>query len=47
MEQAISNYRNAAEKTFKLTMPDKEFRNINDESIGNIFDCFISLHIGY
>ena len=48
MELAISNYRKAAEKTFMHTMPDKEFRNMNDESIGNIYNLFINLlNIGY
>ena len=34
MEEAIANNRGAAEKTFDLTMPKREFRKIGEDSIG-------------
>ena len=34
MEDAIANYRGAAEKTFSFTKPNSEFRKKDDELIG-------------
>ena len=43
MEEAIVNYRGAAEKTFNMTMPGKQFKDENDESIGIFFNSSLSL----